>query len=134
LIGLYRGQLGALNLNKLVLISQNLPSDPHFNLEENANESLYDFGDCEAIGLSGENIEDYLEDFVDSNNGAKFRLNMCIIYVWQLQLIWYCILLFHCVVFLDFFCAMWSSDELTICYRWSLGFLACQKVIQPIHP
>jgi len=53
LIGLYRCQLGALNLSKLVLIFQNLPSDPHFSLEENANECLDNFGDCEAIGVGG---------------------------------------------------------------------------------
>jgi hypothetical protein len=63
LIGLYRCQRGALNLSKLVLISQNLPSDPHFSLEENANESLDNFGDCEAIGVGGKKFEDHLEDF-----------------------------------------------------------------------
>jgi len=102
LIGLYRCQLGALNLDKLVLISQNLHSDPHFSLEENANESNDDFGDCEAIGVGGIFFEDHLEDFIDSDDGAKIHSNMCIIYVWQLQLIWYYILFFHCVVFLDF--------------------------------
>jgi hypothetical protein len=103
LIGLYRCQLGGLNLNKLVLISQNLPSDPHFSLEENANELLDDFWDCEAVGIGWKFFEDHLENFVDFDDGAKLHLNMCIIYVWQLQLIWYCILFFHCVVFLDFF-------------------------------
>jgi hypothetical protein len=87
LIGLYRCQLGALNLNKLVLISQNLPSDPHFSLEENANESHDNFGDCEAVGVGGIFFEDHLEDFVDFDNEAKIHLNMCNIYVWQLQLI-----------------------------------------------
>jgi hypothetical protein len=40
-------QLGAQNLNQLVLISQNWPSDPHFGLGHDV-ECLDDFGDCEG--------------------------------------------------------------------------------------
>jgi hypothetical protein len=37
-----------------------LPSDPHFSLEENANEYLDDFGDWEAIGVGGKKIGQYM--------------------------------------------------------------------------
>jgi hypothetical protein len=45
--------------------------------------------------------------------------------------------IFSLCCFLGFFLChvvKFAGDELTICYRWSLGLLACQKVIQPLHP
>lgn len=103
LIGLYRCQLGALNINKLVLISQNLPSDPHFSLEENANESLDDFGDYEAVGVGGIIFWRLFRRFCwfwqRGTNSFKHVHYTCVTTMINLVLHF----IFHCVVFLDFF-------------------------------
>ncbi len=137
LIGLYRCQLGALNINKLVLISQNLPSDPHFSLEENANESLDDFGDCEAVGVGGIVLWRLFRRFCwfwqRGKNSFKHVHYICVATIINLVLHF----IFSLCCFLGFFLChvvKFAGDELTICYRWSLGLLACQKVIQPLHP